>query len=71
MLSALGCWPAGQFTAIDRVFIDTGVHAVLSALGGWPAGQFTAIDRVFIDTKVGYMLCCQLWDVGQQDSSLQ
>ena len=35
MLSALGGWPAGQLTAIDRVFIDTNfrVYAVLSALG--------------------------------------
>ena len=43
---------------------------MLSALGCWPAGQFTAIDRVFIDTGVS-TLCCQHWDVGQQDSSLQ
>ena len=40
-------------------------------LGCWQAGQFIAIDRVFIDTNIGYTLCCQLWDVGQQDSSLQ
>ena len=44
MSSALGSWPTRQFTAIDRVFIDTLVHAVLSALGCWPTGQFTAIE---------------------------
>ena len=33
MLSALGVWPAGQFTAIDRVFIDTGGTCCVVSIG--------------------------------------
>ena len=43
---------------------------MLSALGCCQAGQFTAIDRVFIDTG-GTCCVVSIWNVGQQDSSLQ